>query len=314
MSDNQTKKEIKTENHTLYIDTFPVEYKKIKTDDDERQHYIRYSESATYTLHLSNFADDATDTHKIINKISRSRYTDSITLLIASNGGSVNEGVQIISAVTTNFNASGIKTRCYANAYSMAALVFCIGTSRIVTESTRMMIHNYSVSTRGKGNNIVDMIDSATNLYNTLAKKYLLDSGYITQREFEDVMNGKDLWLNCIELCERGIATDVHVGTNSLTAEKYLALLNGDTTEGEKEEHVDIIERVFNPATIRYTMALLLCNELKVDVEYSLLNLRAIIQLEKIKLGASPFQVSLNLMVKHKLLTFNSENITYKLA
>ena len=172
-----------------------------------------------YTLYLGGFNIDSRDSssdtanlNRMIFELSLASKNDVLEIYIASNGGYMDEGIKFIQTIQKTFKYENITTILNPHGYSMGSHLFVIGHKRIVGTDSAIMLHDYATGTSGKGNNIKDYIEHAELRMNRISKRHYVDTGYITEAEFESFKNGKDLWFETEEIIKRGIAT--HVQTN----------------------------------------------------------------------------------------------------
>jgi len=65
------------------------------------------------------------------------------------------------------------------------------------------MVHNYSGGAGGKGHEIIDYVNfSDKNITTTFKKLY---SGFLTTRELNAVIKGKDMWMGTEEVQKRWV-------------------------------------------------------------------------------------------------------------
>ena len=63
------------------------------------------------------------------------------------------------------------------------------------------MFHNYSGGTIGKGGEMIDQLTYERSWSENLLKDVYVD--FLTQKEIESMLNGKDLWMNSDEVLHR---------------------------------------------------------------------------------------------------------------
>jgi len=149
------------------------------------------------------------------------QYRFFVNERINSNGGMVNEGAQFYSIIKNKFN--GRCTTILDNkGYSMGALVFAMGDKRVVTERADLMFHDYSSGLGGKAGEIQAYNEHSQKFIRKFFKEILLDTGFLSKKEFDNMLIGQDYWMDAEELCRRGIATHVLVNGKEIKAKKYL--------------------------------------------------------------------------------------------
>jgi len=179
-----------------------------------------------YTLYVGDFDlsdNNIGDFNRLIFELGQAEKFDKIEISIASNGGCMSEGLRMIEIIKATFKHENITTSLSPHGYSMGSHLFVIGAKRIVTEDAAIMIHDYSTGVFGKGSNIKDYIKHAEKRLNRLAEKQYVKTKYITEAEFAQFKDGKDLWFETSEMISRKIATHVMLDSGDvIKAEDYV--------------------------------------------------------------------------------------------
>ncbi len=162
--------------------------------------------------------------HEIFNELWNAKEHDTLELRINSRGGLVNEGSQFYSIINNKFfnKTTTILDSC---GYSMGALTFCMGHKRVITTRSDLMFHDYSGGIAGKGGEIKSRFKHSTKHLRDFFKDVILSKQFLTKKEFDDMLIGKDFWMDAKELCKRGIATHVLIDGKEITSKKYLKSL-----------------------------------------------------------------------------------------
>ena len=209
-------KTLQSEWHTLF--------KKTVSAKDEKQDNGLYKKTSGYTqyrMFVDDFMELEKGLHAIYNELWDAGDTDRLELRINSNGGMVNEGAQFYSIIKNKFN--GRTTTILDNkGYSMGALTFCMGDERIVTERADLMFHDYAGGVIGKGGEIEARNTHTQVFIRKFFKELILDQGFLTKKEYKNMLIGQDYWMGVEELCKRGIATHVLANGKKVKAKKYL--------------------------------------------------------------------------------------------
>ena len=103
-------------------------------------------------------------------------------------------------------------------------------------EQADLMFHDYSGAAWGKGQEIESQVEHTKKHIRKFFKEVIIENNFLTQKEFEDMLIGKDFWMDVPEMCHRGIATHVMVNGNLVKANKYLKTLNKQAKNGKKKE------------------------------------------------------------------------------
>jgi ATP-dependent protease ClpP protease subunit len=181
-----------------------------------------------YTLMVGDFSqphNTKENYYRILKEFEKAKPEDQLIIKVASNGGSIDEGLQLTKNIKANFTHDNITSVLDPHGFSMGSIMFLMGANRIVSEDSEIMLHNYSTVAFGKGGEIKDYIDFVDDKFRELARKRYVDTGYITEDEFQKFLIGKEWWFECNEMCRRGIAT--HFMTDDgeyITSEEYNAI------------------------------------------------------------------------------------------
>ena len=130
---------------------------------------------------------------------------DTITVGINSYGGDVAQGLAIYNALKRS--PAQVVTRCDGFACSAASVVFAAGDSRIMYDSSLIMIHNAWTYAEGDANtmrDVADMLDKVTEP-SIKAYKSVMD---LTEDEIREMMD-KETWITADEALEYGLATSI---------------------------------------------------------------------------------------------------------
>ena len=213
--DEDTKK-MNSDNHTL----FKTEIKGSEKTG-KKGFYKKVPGYTNYRVFVDDFMEFGNGLHPIYNELWNAGDTDRLELRINSNGGMVNEGGQFYSIIRNKFN--GRCTTILDNkGYSMGALTFCMGDKRVITERADFMFHDYAGGMMGKGGEMEARNSHTQKHIRKFFKEVVLDQGFLTKKEYKNMLIGQDYWMSTEELCTRGIATHVLVHGKEVKAKKYL--------------------------------------------------------------------------------------------
>ena len=151
------------------------------------------------SFYLSEAIGDPLDYAEMIHTIRTAGENDSIKLHLNTPGGNVSTGIQIINAIRES--AATVITVLDGEAYSMGAILFLSGDIQQVGDNGQLMFHMYSSGLIGKGNEQLAAVLSAGKSYGKLLENVC--SPFLTDDEIEDVLNGRDLWIDSDEVIER---------------------------------------------------------------------------------------------------------------
>jgi len=226
------KKELSSEQHTLYVEMIPERKKVI---DKDKNIYEIIPKHKRYRVYIGRFRELRKGLHSVFNELREAKSTDHIEFKISSGGGMVLEGQQFYNLIQEKFNG---RTTAYLDnhGYSMGALLFCMTDKRIIYPYSDLMFHNYSGGAIGKGGEIKARIKHYTKTLEQFFYDIIVEQGFLSEDEFNQMLVGQDYWMDAKELCKRGIATHVIVEGQEITAKEYLKVLKKKKKSQKKKK------------------------------------------------------------------------------
>ena len=182
-----------------------------------------------YSLYLSEFSEKNVEISTILNELRNADEEDIIKIFINSPGGCVAEGRALIN--TLSYVGCDIHTELISHGYSMGALLFCVGGRRVIYENSSIMFHNYSAGVYGKGHEIEQHV---THLSKNLESFFKSVTIGLSDKEIQELLDGKDFWFDAKEMCQREIATHVMVEGLMIPAKTYLKTLKKAKKKAKK--------------------------------------------------------------------------------
>jgi len=141
-------------------------------------------------------ADQYTDWFELIRNAGK---TDIINIHINSYGGDLFTSIQLMRCIQ---ESDGIITASVEGAcMSAATMVFLQAQTFEVSEHAAFMFHNYSGISVGKGGEMYAQVSFEKKLFDKMMKKVY--SGFLSEEEITDILEGKDLWLDGDEVVTR---------------------------------------------------------------------------------------------------------------
>lgn len=135
----------------------------------------------------------------MINVLKTAEQHDTIFIYLNTPGGNLSTAIQIISAIRQS-NAT-VVTCLEGEVASAGTMIFLAGHKHVVNPNCTFMIHNYSTWLGGKGNEVSLRVKYFEKYFRKLAVD--LYGNFLTESELEDVVNGKDLWMDSEEVLDR---------------------------------------------------------------------------------------------------------------
>ncbi len=215
------KKELSSEQHTLYIES--VNEKKSVIDKSKNIYKI-VPKHRNYRLFIGRFKELKKGLHAVFNELLQAQENDTLEFRINSGGGFIVEGQQFYNIIEEKF-PNNVTAYLDNVGYSMGALLFCMASKRVVFPHSDFMFHNYSGGAFGKGGELKSKIKHRSKVIEQFFYDIIVKKGFLSKAEFEKMLIGQDFWMDTKELCKRGIATHVIVNGKELTAKEYLKYL-----------------------------------------------------------------------------------------
>ena len=212
------KKELSSEQHTLYIEIIPERKRVI---NKERNIYEVIPKHKRYRVYIGRFFELKKGLHSVFNGLREATNKDYLELMINSGGGLVNEGQQFYNIIQDKFYK---RTISYLDnmGYSMGALLFCMAEKRVIYSYSDLMFHTYSHGSHGKGGEVKTYVDHTAKKLERFFYDIIVKNGFLSEKEFQKMLIGQDYWMDAKELCKRGIATHVISEGKEFTAKEYL--------------------------------------------------------------------------------------------
>jgi ATP-dependent protease ClpP protease subunit len=88
-----------------------------------------------------------------------------------------------------------------AESHSLGTLIFLAADEFIVHDNCIMMFHNFSGSVGGKGHEQKAQLDATISWFTEFARKLYVP--FLTEKEFDDIVDGKDLWIHSEDIRTR---------------------------------------------------------------------------------------------------------------
>lgn len=169
-----------------------------------------------------------------IQDVRLSNVNDDIYIYLNSEGGMVDTGIQIINAI--NESRAPVFTVLDGKASSIAANIFLAGDSQIVYNHGSVMIHNFSAGVQGKGHELLQTVTGFQQYITKLMHDYYIP--FLTEEEFDRVIDGKDFWFTADEVRER---LDVinELRTRDMLAEAKQQCLDEISSINQQIEEID---------------------------------------------------------------------------
>lgn len=151
------------------------------------------------SIFLSSMIGSPIEYVEMINRIKQATENDVIYIYLNTPGGNLETGVQIINAIRNT--PAHVVVSLESVAHSLGTLIFLSGDELQIHDNCLMMFHNFSTGMYGKGHEITAEIEAVNKWYNKMFRKICVP--FLTTEEIEQVIDGRDLWLETDEIKRR---------------------------------------------------------------------------------------------------------------
>ena len=159
--------------------------------------YVPYVKSTDQLdVYLNTGIDEPSCYSEVCYILSTLTEDETVYFHINTPGGILDSAFQLVDAIK-GCRATTI-AKLTGTVASAGTIIALSCDKLIVAEHTSFMIHNYSAGAYGKGNELKarqEHIDKSTNY---AFKEFY--SGFLTDKEVKEVINGKDIWLTADEV------------------------------------------------------------------------------------------------------------------
>ena len=200
-------------------------------DTDHKLYKKETLVACNHRLFINEFAEGNLDS--ILNELYDAEEYDTLEIRISSPGGSVLD-LQRFQNVIENIFPETTYTVLDNHGFSCGALIFCMGYERIAHEFSQIMFHDWSGWYYGKAADIDKRYEFDRKIFKDWMIKLLKD--FLSEKEIEDMFEGKEYWFDTIEMCKRNICTHVMYKGSKLTAAEFIELKEKEPIVTKKDD------------------------------------------------------------------------------
>lgn len=148
------------------------------------------------TVYLTDAISEPSCYNELCHALRAASSAETFTLVINNGGGYIDSAMLIIDAI----KHSKAKTiASISGTVASAATIITLSCDEVViADHTAFMVHNYSGGVIGKGHEMKAHQEFVDKNLNESFKSFYKD--FLTEDEIEDVIDGKDLWMNKYEV------------------------------------------------------------------------------------------------------------------
>lgn len=185
--------------------------------DRKIKHYVQtFSANVHHFYIYGAIENDLSMYSDLLNVLKTAPESDTVMIYINSEGGILRMALQIANSMIAS--DAKVITSLDGDAISAATLIFLAGDEYIINPNCSFMIHNYSTVLGGKGHELVSQISHTGSTVDKIMRFFY--EKILTEEEFDDVCNGRDVWMDSEELTERlssGFQKEVHNESESVS-------------------------------------------------------------------------------------------------
>jgi|WetSurMetagenome_2_1015567.scaffolds.fasta_scaffold614117_1 ATP-dependent protease ClpP protease subunit len=152
-----------------------------------------------YDVYISDEIDMPSEYNELIHTLYNAYESDTFTLHINSPGGVLDSALSIINALK-NTKAKTIAS-ISGTVASAATIITLFCDEIVVGDYTAWMTHNYSGGLSGKGHELKAYQTFTDRELNKAFKE--IHRGFFTDKEIEEIIEGKDFWIAKDEILAR---------------------------------------------------------------------------------------------------------------
>lgn len=152
-----------------------------------------------YTIFLDEIFQESAYERDVISILNNATTGDKVTFMINSDGGSLSSALPICIAIRES--KAEVTGMLLSEAHSAASMVFLTTDSQIVSNHCSMLVHSASYGAVGKQQDILDHVTHTQERLNKIFNDFYY--GFLSEEEIEQVLSGKELYLDCDSIAER---------------------------------------------------------------------------------------------------------------
>ena len=251
---------VESTHHTMFISDLPEETLPVDLKDDKgiiiedmpEQFWVKRPARKQYTLYIGDFEENEKGLNELFYAMRDAGPYDELDVHISSPGGYLSELIRFQSIFKETFHGR-VTTVLDSYGYSCGAFCFSMGDHRVISEFSEIMFHAASFGAFGETYKVKAQHDFVQNQLDRFCISVM--KPYFTHEEIDNMLKGKDYWMNSAEMSARGLADEVIVDGIPLLADDYLNLVRWEELGHERDEffqHLfeggeDKIDAVLNP-------------------------------------------------------------------
>jgi len=159
--------------------------------------YVPIIASGRHTdIYLTDSIEAPSEYNQVCHILRHAFKGDTVTLFINSGGGYIDSSFAMIDAIKAS--KASVTAHIVGTVASAATMLALACSEIVIADHVQFMIHNYSGSASGKGNEIKAQVEFTDKAVNKAFECFY--AGFLTPLEMELVIAGKDFWMGKEEL------------------------------------------------------------------------------------------------------------------
>lgn len=152
-----------------------------------------------YNCYMADAISEPADYNELCFTLEQAAFGETVYLHINTAGGYIDSAFKIIASIKRS--KATVVARLTGTVASAGTIIALSCHKLEVEDFTHFMIHNYSTGTQGKGHEIMEYVNfNDKDLKKTFGLLYF---GFLTTREINEVIKGKDMWLTADDVRKR---------------------------------------------------------------------------------------------------------------
>ena len=181
--------------------------------------FVKDQPKKTFHMFISDFDACEHEIDELINQMSQATPNDELIIDISSPGGYTVDLMRVENTIREYFYGR-TTTKMNPHGYSCGALIFLFGDERIVFENSEAMFHDISAVVGGKRSDMLTEMEHSKKYWDHYIRRTL--APFFSKKEIDSLFQGKEIWVDALEMCKRGIATAVCIFGNTVPADWYI--------------------------------------------------------------------------------------------
>lgn len=181
-------------------DTIDLEKLLGKSSNSIWDQYVPIITEKNHTrAYITDQIDEPSLYNELCYKLKSASPAEVFTLYINTPGGIIDSAVMLIDAIKTS--KAKVTAEISGTVASAGTIITLACDDVNVADHTSFMIHNYSAGAYGKGHELKARQTFIDNTLNASFKEFY--KGFLTEQEMDEVIEGKDMWMDAEEVRAR---------------------------------------------------------------------------------------------------------------